>query len=178
MLRGAGGPPEVVKVADPVVVGDGWLEEEKGDVEMILEGSGGSRVGVQKRKRGEEVDDDVVEIMMIPVGKGKAQPGWKSMGLRKPRAKCLRIDAYAEISLVERYPMRVLIDTGAEVNLIRRGLLRSFHTKPAAKKVRFVTANGGLLTGGHEVAEVKVILLAQDPKSKEYQDLVIPTNFY
>ena len=49
----------------------------------------------------------------MTVGKVQVRPVRPWLVNKKPRAKCFRIAAYAEISMEERYPMRVLIDAGA-----------------------------------------------------------------
>ena len=94
-----------------------------------------------------------VEVMMIPVGKGLLQPGWQGLTKRTPRAKCLKIDTYAEINMEEKYPLRVLIDTGAEINIIRKeylpaGLWTSWNWTSKLEKLDWTSKTEGQIHHG------------------------------
>ena len=50
----------------------------------------------------------------------------------------------------------VLVDTGAEANLIRRNVLSESHMFLAAEPLNFVTANGNPLEGGKRCANLQL----------------------
>lgn len=64
----------------------------------------------------------------------------------------LRVDATFENGSVE--PIWVLIDTGAEANLIRRGLVPDHLTFPAKKVLNLFAANGQSIRGGTRTAKL------------------------
>ena len=48
--------------------------------------------------------------------------------------------------------MDVLVDTGAQVSLVRRGLFKEESLQPSCRPVRLKVANGEIMGGGnHEV---------------------------
>ena len=53
--------------------------------------------------------------------------------------------------------LRTLIDTGAEVNLIRQGTLDSYFFRCADDPVQLVTANGQYMSGGSRTVELKIL---------------------
>ena len=120
-----------------------------------------------------------MDILMVPVGSGAYQPTWKIIPTRQSRTKHLKIEAQAEMQKGEKYSLKVLIDTGAEVNLVRKGLISAPHLKPAPKLVRFITANGGTLAGGREVVDINLVFKVESPVDEgQAEELVIPTCFY
>ena len=56
----------------------------------------------------------------------------------------------------ENRRIRVLIDTGASVNLIRRGLFREDDFRPAKNPVQLSTANGQHLGGGQSTIKLRM----------------------
>ena len=54
----------------------------------------------------------------------------------------------------ETYKMKVLIDTGAETNLVRKGLVPEHLFHMAEKPIRLVTASGQVLPGGDKVVRL------------------------
>ena len=52
--------------------------------------------------------------------------------------------------------VEILIDTGAEVNLIREGLVPKHLLSPAEKTFRFLTADGTRMRGGDKVVQLKM----------------------
>ena len=67
----------------------------------------------------------------------------------------------------EVFDMSALIDTGAEVNLVRRGLVASKYFKRALKRRRFVTANRTILTGGAVEVPCELLLHGVDMDTSE-----------
>ena len=72
----------------------------------------------------------------------------------------------------------VLVDTGAEVNLIRRGLLPEGELQPVVKPLKFTTASSDRLEGGKRKAEGTLRLQGIDPDTKRQQGLICPVTFY
>ena len=64
--------------------------------------------------------------------------------------------------------MNVLVDTGAEVNLVKRTILDENAFEAAKKEVRLVTVSGGDLPGGTVVAKLEFMLGTQSG-SKRFQ---------
>ena len=60
----------------------------------------------------------------------------------------LVLELKAELEGGERRNLKVLIDTGAEANLIRTGLVPKRFTRPAHKVLELVAVNGQILQGG------------------------------
>ena len=52
--------------------------------------------------------------------------------------------------------VEILIDTGAEVNFIREGLVPKHVLSPAEKTFRFLTADGTRMRGGDKVVQLKM----------------------
>ena len=59
--------------------------------------------------------------------------------------------------------MKILVDTGAEANLIRQGLLSDHLLYRAQKPLKFETANGQILPGGDRCTKIKMRLRQQGP---------------
>ena len=69
--------------------------------------------------------------------------------------------------------MKILVDTGAEVNLVKKGLIPEFLFYPAKKPLKFETANGQSLAVGSQCTKVKLRLLLEKnegigPEGVEY----------
>ncbi len=58
--------------------------------------------------------------------------------------------------MVKKRNLKILIDTGAEANLIRTGLVPKRHTRPAHKILELVAVNGHVLQGGKTTADMKL----------------------
>ncbi len=57
---------------------------------------------------------------------------------------------------VERSNLKILIDTGAEENLIRTGLVPKRYTHPAHKVLELVAVNGQVLLGWKNNCDMKI----------------------
>ena len=68
----------------------------------------------------------------------------------------LVLELKTELEGGERRNLKVLVDTGAEANLIRTGLVPKRFTRPAHKVLELVAVNGQVLQGGKTTADVKV----------------------
>ena len=74
-----------------------------------------------------------------------------------------------------RLPLKVLVDTGCEVNLVRTGLIPSKFLTPASQRVSLVTANGTLLPGGQQECDLELITKGQELPDGAYHFYSIPT---
>ena len=68
----------------------------------------------------------------------------------------LVLELKTELEGGERRNLKVLVDTGAEANLIFTGLVPKRFTSPAHKVLELVAFNGQVLQGGKTTADVKV----------------------
>ena len=95
-----------------------------------------------------EVDDE--EEILMPqvedVGEGETEVAHVNGIIAQKRSLILPMILYADRPY--QTWVKVLIDTGCEVDLIHRGLIHKRHFRPATKRVRLVTANKTLLGGG------------------------------
>jgi hypothetical protein len=73
-------------------------------------------------------------------------PGGGARKVGKERQLLLKTDV--ELRNGDLQKMDILVDTGAEANLIRKGLVSDHLTYAAKKPLRFATANGQNLSGG------------------------------
>ena len=71
--------------------------------------------------------------------------------------------------------LRALIDTGCELNLIRRGLVGSEFFRPASTKYRLVTASGSLLLGGDNEITLGLVATGETSNSEEKLFFEFPT---
>ena len=70
----------------------------------------------------------------------------------------LVLELKTELEGGERRNLKVLVDTGAEANLIRTGLVPKRFTRPAHKVLELVAVNGQVLQGGKRQQMLKFIL--------------------
>ena len=73
---------------------------------------------------------------------------------------------------------RVLIDTGAEVSLIRKGLLPDAMARMAERPLRLVAANSQRLPGGKQVAQVQLQFEAVEVDSQKRVLVTAPSTLY
>ena len=66
----------------------------------------------------------------------------------------LILDMDVELPNGNLIPLKILVDTGAQVNLIRRDLVSRQHWRGAENPVKLVTANNTILDGGDEVVQL------------------------
>ena len=90
----------------------------------------------------------------------------------------LRILASLHQGDLPGYQASVLIDTGAEASLIRKGLMPASAFRKSANPLRLVAANQSCLPGGHLEVEVDIHLNATDVETKEKRVARIPTILY
>ena len=74
--------------------------------------------------------------------------------------------------------LKILIDTGAQANLVRSGLISRHLFRGAPKVLRFVTANGQKLEGCEHVADVALQFSSVEESGRRPQTFEFPTTFY
>ena len=112
---------------------------------------------------------------MTAVGVQKVESG------RSQKLPCeilLRISARLRVPKQEPLNVKVLVDTGAEVCLVRRGLVRSEDLAPAKKPRTLVAANGQRLPGGDLELQAELQFDAIEWDTKKSISLTAPTSFY
>ena len=62
----------------------------------------------------------------------------------------------------ESLTLTVLIDTGAQVNLVRKGLFNQTHSRPANRPVALRTVGGDILPGGDRTQRLSLHFVARD----------------
>lgn len=90
----------------------------------------------------------------------------------------LRIAAVLQKGQLPGCQTTVLIDTGAEACLIRKGLLPASAFRNAVTPLRLVAANQGRLPGGNLQVEVDIHFNATDVDSKIKKVVRVPTTLY
>ena len=74
-------------------------------------------------------------------------------------------------------PVTALIDRGASVTLIRKGLFPDEYFQPAQHPTRLTAANGKRVVGGDREIRVQLRIKGFDLSTKKLVELVIPTTF-
>ena len=90
----------------------------------------------------------------------------------------LRMKVVMEIPGQEPIQVRVLVDTGAEVSLVRQGLLPEGAMREAKRPLKLVAANNQRLPGGRRVAEVGLRFEAELGREKKEHTLTAPSELY
>ena len=78
----------------------------------------------------------------------------------------------------EQVEINVLIDTGAEVNLVRPGLLRDESFRPAKERLKLITVSGSTLAGGVRTTVLEMQLKVVDQTTNIESRHVIGGVFY
>eukprot|EP00667_Euglena_gracilis_P000113 EG_transcript_113 len=106
--------------------------------------------------------------------------GTKTRGGSKKLGEDRQLLLKTQIKLAngEEKTARILIDTGAEANLIRQGLIGDHLMYPAKDPLRFETANGQTLAGGSRCAKVKMILQQNWNEEREIECVEYEVEFY
>ena len=77
-----------------------------------------------------------------------------------------------------KIPLKALVDTGCESNLVRKGLIPQKYFAKATKGVRFVAANGSILGGGDHQVSLELISCVKNVDDETRRFLKFPTTFY
>ena len=78
----------------------------------------------------------------------------------------------------QRFPLRALVDTGAEVNVIRMGALPLWCIKPNEKPIKMSGADASALEGGQLGVTGELCLGGWEQDTKEWVELQCPAHFY
>ena len=108
---------------------------------------------------GESIEEHIAKVRMVG---------------RVPRS-ALILPMYVHQSNGRVITLRALIDTGCELNLIRRGLVAPEFFKPATIKYRLVTASGAPLAGGEKEICLGLIAKGQSKDGVEALNFEFPT---
>ena len=90
----------------------------------------------------------------------------------------LRVPAVCKAPDIDGAQVRVLVDTGAEVCLIKKGLLPDLVVERAEKPLRLFAANNQPLPGGRHVVRVELQFTAVDIDSQKRMLVTAPTLLY
>ena len=100
-------------------------------------------------------------------------------GVRKfSKDRQLLIRTKVELSNGEERKMDILVDTGAEANLIRQGLVDDHLMYSAKDPLKFETANGQSLAGGSRCTEVKLKLQTEGNEVFQIGSMEFDVEFY
>ena len=83
-----------------------------------------------------------------------------------------------ELPNAAKVPVTALVDTGAEINLIRRDLVPAEAFRRAEKPITFVAANQMLVSGGQQEFETTLVVQGVDPDLGSPSSLRLPIVCY
>ena len=116
---------------------------------LLIEGGGGLQ-DPEITRGGESLPGEVLNVVTLKARMLKNK--YPSGGARKVgNERQLLIKTEVDLSNRDIQIMDILVDTGAEANLIRKGLVSDHLTYGAEKPLRFATANGQSLSGGTDM---------------------------
>ena len=78
----------------------------------------------------------------------------------------------------KKFRVRALIDTGAEVNVIRKGLIPYEYTHPNLKPITLTAADSTGMAGGQRGVSGTAILGGSEQDTKEWIEIQCPVHFY
>ena len=78
----------------------------------------------------------------------------------------------------KKFRVKALVDTGAEVNVIKRGLLPESFTHQNAKPITLTAADSSNLKGGQKGVSGDAILGGNDMDTAEWTELHCPIHLY
>ena len=93
--------------------------------------------------------------------------------MKNPRTRLL-VQAHLVVPGLPPIPLIILVDTGSEVNLVRRELLARDYFRIALRPMRFLAANQTTLTGGRMELAGTLEFDGVDPDSRERRVLSLP----
>jgi hypothetical protein len=120
---------------------DWGLEELRKEMQLYPRGGVLSK---KKRKSNDDSDDEHEVNIVHEVG-------------NNPRESKMLMDVYARLPSGRGQMLRILVDTGAEVNLVREGLLPHSEFSRAESRLHFTMANGQPMRGGTHSVQTQLI---------------------
>ena len=118
------------------------------------------------------------EIIGLPIGVEEVTGLVATLKSNKGVRTSLIIPMFIKGEEGEVIPLQVLIDTGCEMNLVRKGLVSEEGFEMAKKKFRLVTTNGFVLHGGDRTTTLNLLCKSFAPESGEKICLQFPTKLY
>ena len=88
------------------------------------------------------------------------------------------LEAHVTASRGQSKVLKILIDTGAEVNLIKPGIFPASSFQPAANPLKLVTVNGSALQGGQMTIPLVLHLQGEHPKTGKTSHHLLGGLFY
>ena len=85
---------------------------------------------------------------------------------------CLRLADGAEI------PITALVDTGAEISLLCKGLVRPEYFRRSARPKKFITASQAVMEGGLSEVACQLVVHGVDMDTRVVTQVACPTTFY
>ena len=141
-------------------IGTRLFDTEKGPAGPIRWGAWAMLVD---GKKANQAEISQINLANEPSGRGQgSESETETVFLRTlARTRPIKGDVYLKVRAIidlgyDQYPCRALIDTGAEVNLIRRGLCDAKYNRPAEKKLCLMAANNQRLGGGENEVEMEL----------------------
>ena len=90
----------------------------------------------------------------------------------------LLLQAQVECPSGKRVSVVALVDTGCEVNLVRRGLIQESEFSVTRNPLRFLAANKTVVPGGDRELECTLVFTGLDQDTKVATPVSIPSSFY
>ena len=87
----------------------------------------------------------------------------------------LHLEATIGLEGEEKISVKVFIDTGSDVCLIRRGMIPKCHLRPARKPMKLSGANKGTIAGGQFEVVANLRFEGNDPETENQVAITIPT---
>ena len=90
----------------------------------------------------------------------------------------LLLDMDVELPNSKLIPLKILGDTGAQANLVRRGAISPFLWQRARNPVRLVTSNSSTLAGGDHTINLGLFFIAVEDGYTLPEPLYMEAEFY
>ena len=86
----------------------------------------------------------------------------------------LRVKMQAELEDGATVDLEVLVDTGSEVNIVRRGIINTHLFRESTRPVRFLTASSSIMEGGQREVACQMLIKGIDVENQAEALAVIP----
>ena len=114
------------------------------------------------------------EVYMLKDGETLHEHLTRVMAVEAPKSQ-LMLHMVSILPNGMKLPLKVLVDTGCEMNLVRMGLIPSQYLTPATNKISLVTANGTILPGGQRECTLDLVAKGSENSSGNFRFLEFPT---
>jgi hypothetical protein len=125
-----------------------------------------------------ETSDQPAET--VKVGTGVMEVTERAMPVRVDGMKDDNLRITVKVAVGDNFERELvaLIDTGAQVDLIRRDLVPEELTRPATARIRLVMANAQPLKGGKREVEADLVFAGHDEDTRKPVEVKAPTVLY